>query len=270
MCETCLRGNCTVYFSSYYYKRQHIALINRGYRVCSCFFYRYSIILLAVVDHRYCFRYINVRAPGRRHDAYVYGRSWLCQKIERGLLSFPVAIIIEHYPVKPIILCDQAFPLTENLLKPFPSASPRSTEAIFNYNLSKTRGIVENAFGRLKARFRFTMKRMECKLANAQQAIKTACILHNICKSLRDAVEQHWEQDAQTFQALYKQPFHTTTVSTGQGEEVRQALDKYFWNRARRNTLPSWLTFCAECSDPVYYSVYAGKCGCIQQSKKTL
>lgn len=93
---------------------------------------------------------------------------------------------------------------------------------------------MENAFGRLKARFRFTMKRMECKLANAQQAIKTALYT----ASFRDAVEQHWEQDAQTFQALYKQPCHTTTVSTGQGE-VRQALDKYFWNRARRNTLPS-------------------------------
>lgn len=121
MCEACLRGNCTVYFSSYYYKWQHLALINRGYRVCSCFiFYRYSVILLTVVDHRYCFRYMNAGAPGRRHDAYVYGRSWLCQKIERGLLSFPVAII-EHYPVKTIILCGQAFPLTENLLKPFPS-----------------------------------------------------------------------------------------------------------------------------------------------------
>ncbi|KAH7961425.1 hypothetical protein HPB52_008919 [Rhipicephalus sanguineus] len=57
----------------------------------------YSVILLTVVDHRYCFRYMNAGAPGRRHDAYVYGRSWLCQKIERGLLSFPVAII-EHYP----------------------------------------------------------------------------------------------------------------------------------------------------------------------------
>ncbi|XP_049271307.1 uncharacterized protein LOC119391642 [Rhipicephalus sanguineus] len=223
----------------------------------------YSMILLAVVDHRYCFKYINVGAPGRCHDAYVYGRSWLCEKIERGLLASPVAII-EHCPVKPLILCDQAFPLTETLLKPFPSASPgcqqneirhiccyelvtgihsivwyRSTKAIFNYNLSKTRRIVENAFGRLKVRFRFTMKRMECKLANARQAIKTACILHNICESFRDAVEQHWEQDAQTFQALYEQPFHTTTVSTGQGEEVRQALAKYFWNRAQQNALPS-------------------------------
>ncbi|KAL1475368.1 hypothetical protein MTO96_037332 [Rhipicephalus appendiculatus] len=35
---------------------------------------RYSMILLAVVDHRYCFRYVNVGAPGRCHDA-VYVRS---------------------------------------------------------------------------------------------------------------------------------------------------------------------------------------------------
>ncbi|KAL3189882.1 hypothetical protein MRX96_020895 [Rhipicephalus microplus] len=35
----------------------------------------YSIILLALVDHRYRFRYINVGAPGRCHDSHVFGYS---------------------------------------------------------------------------------------------------------------------------------------------------------------------------------------------------
>ncbi|KAG0430256.1 hypothetical protein HPB47_022857 [Ixodes persulcatus] len=35
----------------------------------------YSVILLALVDHRYRFRYVNVGFPGKFHDANVYGRS---------------------------------------------------------------------------------------------------------------------------------------------------------------------------------------------------
>ncbi|KAL3203426.1 hypothetical protein MRX96_011965 [Rhipicephalus microplus] len=40
--------------------------------------YKKCIILLAVVDHRYCFKYINVSVPGEYNDAYVYERSRHC------------------------------------------------------------------------------------------------------------------------------------------------------------------------------------------------
>ncbi|KAH7968665.1 uncharacterized protein LOC119382032 [Rhipicephalus sanguineus] len=94
----------------------------------------YSIVLLAVVDHMYRFRYINVGALGRCHDASVYARSRLSGMVDGGYFQLPVAVI-EGVEVQPIILCDQAFPLTTNLLKPFPNASPNKEEASFNYNL---------------------------------------------------------------------------------------------------------------------------------------
>ncbi|KAH7979413.1 hypothetical protein HPB49_009366 [Dermacentor silvarum] len=84
--------------------------------------------------------------------------------------SSPMARI-EGTNVPPIILWDQAFPLSPNRQKPFPNAQPGSSEGVFNYNLSKTRRIVENGLGRLKARFRFVMKRMKCKLKKAKLAI---------------------------------------------------------------------------------------------------
>lgn len=116
-----------------------------------------------------------------------------------GHFGLPVAVI-EGVEVQPIILCDQAFPLSTNLLKPFPNALPRTRETSFNYNLSRRRRIVENAFGRLKERFRFVMKRMECTLTNAKLAIMASCILHNVCEDLRDTAEQ-WEQEASAFDA---------------------------------------------------------------------
>lgn len=140
------------------------------------------MILLALVDHRYWFLYINIGSPGRCHDAHVYGRSKLCKAVQSAHFKSPTATI-EGAVVGPLILCDQAFPLTENLVKPYPNAGSGTSEAAFNYNLSKTRRVVENAFGRLKARFRYIMKRMECKLPNARRAIRASCTLHNICEA---------------------------------------------------------------------------------------
>lgn len=61
---------------------------------------------------------------------------------------------------------------------------------VFNYQLSKARRVVENAFGRLKAGFRFIMKRMECNLDNVQLVIRTCCVLNNVCEELGEPVLQ--------------------------------------------------------------------------------
>lgn len=71
------------------------------------------MILLALVDHQYRFLYI--------HDAHVYGRSKLCKVVQSAHFKSPTATI-EGAVVGPLILCDQAFPLTANLVKPHPNA----------------------------------------------------------------------------------------------------------------------------------------------------
>ncbi|CAN8016086.1 unnamed protein product, partial [Ixodes persulcatus] len=195
----------------------------------------HSIILLALVDHRYRFRYINLGTPGRCHDANVYGCSQLHTLVDSFQFQSPT-VAIEGTAIAPIILCDQAFPLTTNLLKPFASATSETCETVFNYNLSKTRRIVENAFGRLKARFRFIMKRMECQLPNAKRAIRAACMLHDICEEFRDKVEQQWEHEARELDALYAQPSHNTDVCNGRGQEVRNALADYFWKHEQHTS----------------------------------
>lgn len=163
----------------------------------------------------------------------MYGRSTLCTLVDGDHFRSPV-VVIEGTAVEPVILCDQAFPLTTHLLKPYANASSETREASFNYNLSKTRRIAENAFGRLKARFRFIMKRMECHLQSAKRAIRAACVLHNICEEFRDKVEQQWEHEARELDSFYAQPARNTDVCNGRGEEVRDALAAYFWKRDQR------------------------------------
>ncbi|KAL1482222.1 hypothetical protein MTO96_033944 [Rhipicephalus appendiculatus] len=123
--------------------------------------FRYGMIPLALVDHQYRFRYINVGSPGRCRDASVYCRSDYCKLVESDFSPTPVSII-EGTTMAPVIRCDHAFSLTANLQKPSANAVTDTHERLYNYHLSRTRRIVENAFG--KAPFRYTSKRMECRL----------------------------------------------------------------------------------------------------------
>ncbi|KAJ4425596.1 hypothetical protein ANN_27792 [Periplaneta americana] len=75
----------------------------------------------------------------------------------------------------------------------------------FNFQLSRARHVVENAFGIVKRRFRIIGKWMELHLDNVPTVIKACCILHNICEARNDHIETQWtEATTQT------QPIHNT------------------------------------------------------------
>ncbi|XP_042146329.1 uncharacterized protein LOC115327006 [Ixodes scapularis] len=125
----------------------------------------YSIILPVLVDHWYRFRYLNVGTPGQCHDAPVYRRPALAAVLEGRTLQMPM-VTVNGTTVPPLILCDQAFHLISNMLKPYPRKNVKKGSPLedFNRQLSSARRVVENDFGRVKARFRFIMKRMECEM----------------------------------------------------------------------------------------------------------
>ncbi|XP_050033077.3 uncharacterized protein [Dermacentor andersoni] len=187
----------------------------------------HSVILLALVDHHYMFRYINVGSPGRCHDAHVYHQSSLSRVVAGPTFRQPTSLI-SGVAVPPLILCDQAFPLTPNLIKPFASTSSSKEQKLFNYELSKSRRIVENAFGRLKARFRFVMKRMECDISNVPIIIRACCVLHNICEHFGDSVSQQWISEAQQYNTIFQQPTHTTDALISTGKNIRAAVAMHF------------------------------------------
>ncbi|KAH6940609.1 hypothetical protein HPB50_003009 [Hyalomma asiaticum] len=134
--------------------------------------------------------------------------------------------------VPPLVLCDQAFPLTPNLIKPFGHNGPlRAEQKNFNYHISRVRRVVENAFGRLKARFRFTSKRMECDIANARLVIRACCVLNNICEHFSDAVPLQWLQEVQQSDSQLPQPERSSDSQIGNADSVRSALVDYFSQR---------------------------------------
>ena len=79
--------------------------------------------------------------------------------------------------------------------------------------------VVENAFGRLKGRWRCLLKRMDFKLINVPLVVAACVTLHNYCEVSSDACLQEWE--------VPSEPSHhsaTTSSSLLDGSSIRDAI----------------------------------------------
>ena len=90
------------------------------------------------------------------------------------------------------MLGDPAYPLKNWLLKPFSDTGLSRKQKTFNYCLSRARVVVENAFGRLKGRWRSLMKRNDCDIRKIPTLVTACCILHNFCEVNGDHCDQEW------------------------------------------------------------------------------
>ena len=109
----------------------------------------YSIILLALVDAKYKFLYVDVGANGSCSDGGVFKDTDLYKKLDRGTAGLPQAAPLpdDDTPLPYSLIGDDAFGLRSWLLKPYPHCCMMNKERIFNYRLSRARRVVENAFG---------------------------------------------------------------------------------------------------------------------------
>ena len=78
---------------------------------------------------------------------------------------------------------DAAYPNIPWIIKPYPGKNLTPEEESFNTYLSSSRIVVENAFGRLKARWRMFNQKLPMDIKRAPAIISACCILHNICEN---------------------------------------------------------------------------------------
>ena len=115
----------------------------------------HSIIMQAVADHRYCFTDIYIGWPGSVHDARVLKNSELYAKGQNGKLLPSTHRTINGIEIPLVILGDPAYPLLPWLMEPFADNCGLTPDArTYNYQLSRARIVIKNAFGRLKGRCR--------------------------------------------------------------------------------------------------------------------
>lgn len=79
---------------------------------------------------------------------------------------------------------DDAFSLSEHLMKPYPNRGQSESQRTFTYRLSRARRVSENAFGILSTKFRVFLSTLCVKPENATNIVHAALALHNylLCK----------------------------------------------------------------------------------------
>ncbi|XP_056090844.1 uncharacterized protein LOC130070464 [Rhinichthys klamathensis goyatoka] len=160
----------------------------------------FSIVLLALVDADYRFRFIQVGDFGRTCDGGVYASSDLGRGMETNTLHVPPSTSLPgaaHLGDVPFVMVgDAAFQLKPFLMRPYPGANLSYKKRIFNYRLSRARMVVENAFGILSSRWRIFLNRINLQPKNVDTLVMATCILHNFLlvpsekQSLLDEAEQ--------------------------------------------------------------------------------
>ena len=187
----------------------------------------HSMILQGVVDHDYLFRDICVGWPGSVHDARVFASSSIVKRIKEGLLSAGQSISYLGCQIPAFLIGDSAYPLQTWLMKPFANTGILTREQQhFNYRLSRARMVVENTFGRLKARWRRLQKRNDMSIEHIPCIISACCILHNVCEIHGETFNETWLEDVnntQQPQVAVQQP-----VARGSApQRTRNALMQY-------------------------------------------
>ena len=76
-----------------------------------------------------------------------------------------------------------------------PAAQQTNEPKAFNYALIRTRRVVENAFGRLKACWRILVSNFIRVADFAGQVSLAACVLHNICERSACPFDTKWLVD---------------------------------------------------------------------------
>ena len=145
----------------------------------------FSIVMLALVDGQYKFRWVDVGTEGSCSDGQIFNASQLKRRIEDGRIGFPDPAPITQggRDVPYFILADDAFALKTWLMKPYGRRMLTREERIANYRISRGRRVVENAFGILVSRFRVMRTTIELPPATVREVVLTCVVLHNILRS---------------------------------------------------------------------------------------
>ncbi|XP_056424381.1 uncharacterized protein LOC130363079 [Hyla sarda] len=142
----------------------------------------FSIILMAICDATYKFMAVDIGAYGQNNDARVFKESNLGKALYAGtfMIPEPKPLPGTDGPALPhIIVADEAFQMSKNLLKPYSGRRLNPQRRIFNYRLTRARRYVECSFGILTNKWRILTTSIQVKPESVDKIIKACVVLHN-------------------------------------------------------------------------------------------
>ncbi len=139
-------------------------------------------MLLGMVDVDYKFIWADVRSNCATSDAQIFADSELKEAIENYVIGFPHAdpLTNDDGDTPYFIIGDDAFSLRTWMMNPSGRCGLLVLERIFNYQLSRTRMIVENAFDILSNRFGCLLTTLKQQPPVVIDVILFCFCLHNL------------------------------------------------------------------------------------------
>lgn len=143
----------------------------------------YSVLLQGIVNERGRFLDIFVGPPGRVHDARMLRTSDFYQTWEEKMDNNKL--------LGDSAYCGNAYPFV--LTPKRDNGALTADDQARNIQISRGRVIVEQAFGRMKCRWRRVRDLQNMRLDIVVMLIMSACILHNLCADPTEVCEDHPE-----------------------------------------------------------------------------
>ena len=107
-----------------------------------------------------------------------------------GSLNFPPAkaISLTGGPLPFVFVGDEAFGLSNRMLRPYASRNLDKKKRIFNYRLCRARRYIENTFGILANKWRIFHRPIAGDIEKVEAMVRACCTLHNYVRA-RDGVD---------------------------------------------------------------------------------
>lgn len=206
---------------------KHIRCINPRTGGSKFFNYKkyFSLVLMAVVDANLRFIAIDVGAYGKEGDSTVLRDSPLGKKLYSNTLNLPPPRCLPNTFENPqpfVMVGDEAFRLSTNLLRPYPSRQLNATKRVFNYRLSRCRRSVECAFGILANKWRIFHTPVLVQPNFIDVIVKACCILHNFVRK-REGINY---EESELYPCMDVDDFGP--FPRGRGLEIRDYFANYF------------------------------------------
>lgn len=193
-----------------------------------------SVVLMAVADAYLQFKYIDVGSYGRTNDAGIFSTTSLCESLENGTLGIPppgpIPNAVQYGNVPYNFIGDEAFPLLQNLMRPYSGRGISRDRRAFNYRLSRARRIIECSFGVLANRWRIFHTKIAVCPDSVRSIVKATCVLHNMLQAASTPAEitaltlQEYDEETEALQQLQ----HNGYRGANDALNKRDVLKLYF------------------------------------------
>lgn len=211
----------------------------------SVFVGTHSIVLMAISDASYKFLYIDVGSNGRISDGGVFRKCSFNNALINKKLNIPPPkpLPMRTLPVPYLLVADDAFALTTNLIKPFSARNMNAIQRVFNYRLSRARRVVENAFGIMSARFRVMRSPIKLEPVKTRQITLACCVLHNFLMNQKSSMYfnsnlvDHYSEDGTLIPGEWRHEQIGDGMSSiqtpsyyiaNEASEIREEFSQYF------------------------------------------